>query len=183
MYRTVVDDNPGNFVVLDILSKLVQERIIFIDGPIDDIMANNVIGQMLYLDSQSNQPIKIYINSVGGDIVQGLAIYDVAKSMKSPIHTMGIGMVASMGAILVLMGSTRKALKHARFLLHQASGGFIGTYKELSIGVKEVEYLQNCIFDIIKEKTTLKNPEKDLLFDQWLSSEEALNINLITEII
>lgn len=183
MYRSIVEENPANIAVIDVLSKLVQERIIFIDGPIDDFMANNIISQMLYLDHISNNPINMYINTPGGDIMQGLAIYDVAKLLKSPVVTTGIGLVASMGAILMFCGDTRKSLKHTRFLLHQPSGGAIGTHKDMKITLAEVDLLEKQLYEIIKANTSVKNPEEDLLFDKWFGAEEALELGVITEII
>lgn len=182
-YRTIVEENPANIAVIDVMSKLVQERIIFIDGPIDDVMANNVISQMIYLDYISKNPIKIYINSPGGQITQGLAIYDVAKSIKSPIITIGIGQVASMGCILMFCGDERKSLEHTRFLLHQPSSGAGGTFKELTIHLNEVEILKEQIYSIIKQYTTIKEPDELLLFDKWFGAEEALSLGVITQII
>lgn len=181
--RTIVEERPENIAVMDVFSKLIQERIIFIDDVITEDLANGVVAQMLYLDSISNDKINIYINSTGGIVTQGLAIYDVSKLLKSPIRTVGMGQVASMAAVLMLMGKERCGLKNTRFMLHQPSGGFLGTTEENRRTMQEMEKLESILYDIIKEKTNIPNVEKTLLFDTWMGSEEALEYNLIDKIL
>lgn len=184
MYRTIVEESKQNVAIMDVFSKLVQQRIIFIDGPINDDLANAVIAQMLYLSSiDPAKQIDIYINSPGGSIVSGLAIYDVSQLIKTPIRTVCIGEASSMAAILMVMGVERCGLKHSRFMLHQASGGAIGSTEDLKTQLKEVELLQNSLYEIIKEKTNLKEIDEWLKFDRYFSSEEALEYGLITKIL
>jgi ATP-dependent Clp protease protease subunit len=183
MYRTIVEERPENIAVMDVFSKLIQERIIFIDGPIDDELANGVIAQMLYLDSISNDTINIYINTPGGMVTQGLAIYDVSFLIKSPIRTVGVGEACSMGAILMLMGKERCSLKHSRFMVHQPSGGAYGTAEDNRRTIEEMNRLEKVLYKIIKEKTTIKDVEETLLFDTWMDAEQALECGLINKIL
>lgn len=182
--RTIIEEKPGNIAVLDVFSKLIQERIIFIDGEIDDELANGVIAQMMYLNSQStDREIDIYINTPGGMVTQGLAIYDVAKLIKAPIRTLCIGQAASMGAILMLMGSTRRGLPHSRFMLHQISGSMRGSLEDMKISFEEGKIAQDSLYKILREKTTIPDLDKTLLTDFWMSSEEALSYGILTEIL
>lgn len=184
MYRTIVEESQQHVAVMDVFSKLIQERIIFIDGIIDDDLANGVIAQMLYLSAvNGDREISIYINSPGGQVTAGLAIYDVAKLIKTPIKTVCIGQAASMGCILMLMGTERCGLTHSRFMLHQVSGGVVGTFEDMKINLEEAQKAQNAIYKIIKEKTFLKSIDDELKFDKWFGSEEALEANIITKIL
>lgn len=183
MLRTIVEESPKNMAIMDVFSKLCQERIIFIDEPIDSELANGVIAQMLYLDSLNNKEISIYINTPGGSVSQGLAIYDVSKLINSPIRTVAIGETASMGAILLLMGSTRCALKHTRIMFHQPFSIFSGKASDLKVEMKELEIYQDYIYSIVKENTKFEDPEKSFISDLWLSPEEALKYGVITKIL
>lgn len=184
MIRTIVEESKQNVAIMDVFSKLIQQRIIFIDSPIDDKLSNGVIAQMLYLASSDNHSkIDVYINSPGGSITAGLAIYDVSRLINTPIRTVCVGEASSMAAILMLMGEERCGLKHSRFMLHQASGGAIGNTEDLKTQLKEIEILQNALYNIIKEKTNLKEVDEWLKFDRYFSSEEALEYGLITKIL
>lgn len=182
--RTIVDERSKNVAVMDVFSKLIQDRIIFIDDEIDSDLANGVIAQMLYLNSiDKKSPIHIYINSPGGSIIDGLAIYDISKIIEAPIRTICIGMAASMAAVLMLIGNERCALTHSRLMLHEPSSGAIGKVSDMKIQFKLTEDLQKVLYDIIKEKTTFENIEQLFQKDIWLNSEDALKYNLITKIL
>lgn len=183
MYRTIVEERPENIVVMDVFSKLVQERIIFIDNLITDELANGVIAQMLYLDSISQETINIYINSPGGDVCQGLAIYDVSKLINSPIRTVCMGIAASMAAVLMLMGERRDGLKHSRLMLHEVSDWIRGKASDIMIEIKEMELAQISLYEIIKEKTNINNPETLFIKDKWYSAEEALEYEILTKVL
>jgi len=185
MQRTIVEESPQPVAVMDVFSKLVQERIIYIDGVIDDDLANGVIAQMLYLSSQhaSDNTIHVYINSPGGSVTSGLAIFDIAKLIKVPIRTICVGQAASMGSILMLMGQERVGLKHSRFLLHQVSGGSIGKLEDIRIDYEEMKVLENYLYDIIAEYTSFENLPDYLKFDRWFGSDLALEKGLITKIL
>jgi ATP-dependent Clp protease protease subunit len=182
--RTIIDERTKHIAILDVFSKLVQERIIYIDGIIDDDLANGVIAQMLYLNSiDSDKKIDIYINSIGGSILAGLAIYDTAQVIECEINTICIGCAASMGAVLMLMGKERSILKHSRIMFHEASGYNIGKTKDVEVEIKLQKDLQNEIYNIIKEKTQLKNVEDLFKIDTWFTAKEALNEGIITKIL
>lgn len=182
--RTIVEESTSNLVIMDVFSKLIQQRIIFIDDVIDDEIANNVIAQMMYLDSiDSTKEISVYINTPGGVVVQGLAIFDVAKLIKAPITTVCIGQAASMGAVLMLMGKKRCGLKHSRIMLHQISGGLFGNLSSMQISLKEAELLQKMTFDIIKENTNIPNIDSLLKEDLWLDSVQAKEYGILTDIL
>lgn len=182
-FRTIVEKSQQNVAVMDVFSKLIQERIIFIDDVIDNTLANQVMAQMLYLNSINDKPINVYINTVGGNIIDGLGIYDVAKTLRCPIRTVCVGLAASMGSVLMLMGKERAGLKHSRYMIHQASGANIGNTEELKINLKVQESLQSDIFKIIEENTKLKNVEQNYKFDEWFTAEEALKQGILTEIL
>jgi len=182
-YRTIVEQSPENIIVMDVFSNLIKERIIYIGDLIDDELANGVIAQLIHLNSDSNDEIQIYINSPGGSIVAGLAIYDVAKLSKSPIKTVCVGMAASIAAVLMLVGDKRCGLKHSRFLLHQAAGGMVGTTEDTRIHYEEMVILQNMFYSIVKEKISIPNLEENLKFDMWFGSKDALENGMITEIL
>lgn len=184
MSRTIVEKNPENIAIIDVFSRLIQDRIIFIGEPIDDELANEVIAQMLYLDSKnSKEPINIYINTPGGHVSSGLAIYDVSNLIKAPIITTALGMCASMGVILLLMGNKRYATKHTRLMAHQPSGGAIGTASEIGITYDEIQKYKKDLYNIIESKTNITNSEELFRQDYWMSAEEALEKGFITKIL
>ena len=183
MPRTVVEERSKNIAVMDVFSRLIQDRIIFINDVIDDDLANEVIGQMLHLDGQNQKEINVYINSPGGSILSGLAIYDVSKLIKSPIRTICVGQACSMAAILMLMGEKRAGLKHSRVMLHEAGGWMRGKTKDLEVEFKLQKDLQNEVYDIVKEKTTITAPEDIFKIDKWYTAKEALDCNILTEIL
>lgn len=182
-YRTIVEQSPDNIAVMDVFSKLIQERIIFIDGVIDDDLANGVIAQMLHLDAEDDTPIDIYINSPGGDVYQGLAIYDVSKIISCPIRTVCVGMAASMAAVLMLMGDDRDGLKHSRIMLHEVSDWIRGKSKDVMVEVEEMRIAQKALYDIISEKTNLENIDKLFTLDTWFSANQALEAGILTKIL
>lgn len=181
--RTIVEERSKNVVVMDVFSKLIQERIIFIDDVIDDDLANGVIAQLLYLDSLSSNPIDIYINTEGGSVLDGLAIYDVANLIKSPIRTVCVGMAASMGAILMLMGTEREATKHSRIMLHQPSGRAWGSSDDIQIIHEEIQKYKKELYNIVEANTTLTNVEQLFKLDTWYTAEEALECGILTKIL
>lgn len=150
--RTIVEERSQNLVVMDVFSKLIQERIIFIDSVITANLANEIIAQLLILDADSNKPINIYINSPGGSVSNGLAIYDVAMNIKSPIRTICVGMAASMAAILMLMGKERCALKHSKIMMHEVSSEVEGKTKDIEVDFKRHKDYQHSLYEIVKEK-------------------------------
>jgi len=181
--RTVIDTSPGNIAVMDVFSKLIQNRIVFIDNDIDDELANGIIAQLLYLDFINNDNITIYINSSGGSVHSGLAIYDTINLLSSTVNTVCVGMAASMAAILLLSGKTRSATKHSRVMFHQPSAALVGKYDDLEIGYSQVAQLKKEMEIIVREKTLIKNPDDAFRLDKWYTSKEALEYSIITNIL
>ncbi len=184
--RTIVEERQRNVAIMDVFSKLVQERIIFIDDVIDDDLANGVIAQMLYLDSlDQEKPINIYINTPGGNVTAGLAIYDIAEKLTAPIRTVAMGKCCSMGVPLMLMGKERCATKRARFMIHQISSGTGGQLTDMKIDLRETEDLEKLSYDIIAEKTgqSYEQVEMDCERDFWMNAQQALEYGIITKIL
>ncbi len=179
MVRTVVEESSKNIIIMDVFSRLVKERILFIDGPIDDELANGIISQLIYLDSISKEDIQMYINSPGGSITSGLAILDTMNLIKSPIKTIGIGVAASMAAIILMNGAVRTCTPNCRIMLHQPSGGSIGTFKEMQISLEEMSTLKDIVYNIIANKTFITDINSSLLFDVWMSPSGAKSLNII----
>lgn len=182
--RTIVEERQKNIVIMDVFSKLVQERIIFIGEAIDSDLANAIIAQMLYLDSLDHKkPINVYINSPGGSIYAGLAIFDASELITAPIRTVCMGVAASMGAVLMLMGKERCITKRARMMLHQPSSGIVGTADEIRVEHEEVQLLKNQLYQLIEEKSNLRNAEQLFKLDTWYGAKEALEAGLVNKIL
>lgn len=170
-----------------IYEKLLKERILFIDGEINSKSASDIVAKLLYLDSESNDDIIIYINSPGGEISSGFMINDTIKFIKSDVQTVSLGTSASMAAILLLSGTKgkRKILPNSKVMLHDLSGGATGKFRDIMIEVKEMNQIHKKIFNIIKESTNLteKQIEENLRNDFWLDSEEALEYGIVDKIV
>ncbi len=172
----------------DIFSKLLEERIVFLVGPINDASANVVIAQILYLAAKNpNQDIKLYINSPGGSVTAGLAIYDTMQYVKCPISTICIGFTASMAAILLAAGEKRKryALPNAEILLHQVAGGVTGQAVEIEITARQILKIKDRLNKILSYHTNqdLKKVEKDTDRDFYLSAQEAQKYGVVDGVI
>ena len=172
----------------DIYSRLLKERIIFLSGPITDDLANAVIAQMLFLASQDEKKdIQLYINSPGGSVTAGLAVYDTMQYVKSPVATICFGLAGSMGAILLAAGEKGKrfALPNTEILLHQVAGGAVGQAIEIEITAKQIIKIKNKLNQILGYHTgrPLEQVEKDTDRDFYLSAEEAKEYGIIDEVI
>lgn len=183
MLRTIVEERSKNIVVLDVFSKLAQDRIVVVDGLINDELANNVIFQLMYLDSVSNEEITIIINSPGGYVYQGLGIIDVMRIIKSPVKTQVIGEAMSMAAIILACGDKRQSTKLATIMFHQPSGEAFGTFTEVETSYQEIKRLKDVLYDIIKEKTNIENPEEAFNKDTFYTAQTAKDLNIIDEIL
>jgi len=180
----VVEQTARGERAYDIYSRLLKERLIFIVGPVEDQMANLIVAQLLYLESENpDKDIQLYINSPGGAVTSGLAIYDTMQFVNCDISTICIGQAASMGALLLAGGSADKrfALPHSRIMVHQPSAGFQGQATDIEIHAKEVLELKRRLNEIMARHTgqTLKQIEKDLERDNFMSGEEAVKYGLI----
>ncbi|RKY33028.1 MAG: ATP-dependent Clp endopeptidase proteolytic subunit ClpP [Candidatus Omnitrophota bacterium] len=172
----------------DIYSRLLKDRIIFIGTPIDDNIANLVIAQMLFLQMEDvNKDINIYVNSPGGSVTSGLAIYDTIQFVKCDVATYCVGQATSMGALLLACGTKGKrfALPHSRIMIHQPWGGIQGVAEDISIHAKEILKMRDKINEIISKHTgrPLEKIQKDTDRDYFMSSEEAKEYGLIDEVI
>ena len=172
----------------DIFSRLLMDRIIFLGTPINDDVANVVIAQLLFLDSDNpGKDINIYINSPGGSVSAGLAMYDTMRFLRSPVSTICMGMAASMGCFLLAAGTSgkRSALPHARIMIHQPSGGAQGTAADIEIQAKEILYLRSKMNELMAKHTgrTVEQIERDVDRDRFMSSDEAKQYGLIDNVI
>jgi ATP-dependent Clp protease protease subunit len=183
----VIESSARGERAFDIYSRLLKERIIFLGDAIEDHVANLVIAQLLYLESEdSEKDISLYINSPGGVVTSGLAIYDTMQYLKAPVSTICIGQAASMGAILLAAGATGKryGLPNSRIMIHQGTSGFRGNTPDVEIQVKEVMHLTERLMTILAEHTG-QAPEKvrhDSERDYFMGAEEAKAYGLIDEV-
>lgn len=178
-----MEERPQNVAIMDVFSKLAQDRIIFIDDEITDDLANEIVAQLLIMNASSDEKITVFINSPGGSVYAGLAIYDIAKFIKCPIETVCIGNASSMGAFLMFMGEKRSATKHARIMFHQPSTRIIGTAEEIEIYNNQMQTLKKELYDIVQEHTTMTNLEELFRVDTWYTAKEALDLGIIHKIL
>lgn len=172
----------------DIFSRLLRDRIIFLSGEIDDTVANLVVAQLIFLEAEDpDKDIYLYINSPGGSITAGMAIYDTMQYIKCDVSTICIGMAASMGAFLMAAGQKgkRKALPNSEIMIHQPLGGMQGQATDIAIHAQRIIAIKDKMNKILSERTgqTLKKVQKDVERDYFMTSEEALEYGIIDEII
>lgn len=183
----VVFDNEKKNLGLDLYSKLLDNRIIFISGVIDDDISNTVIAELLYLDSVSNDDIYLYINSVGGSVSSGLAIYDTMNLVRSDICTLGIGTAASMGAFLLSSGTVGKrySLPNTNIMIHQVLSSFEGCTNNIKDSTDRIIELQKKLNKILSKNTkkSIKKIENDIKKDFYMSAVEACEYGLIDKIL
>lgn len=185
---TIVERSQRGERAYDIFSRLLEERIIFLAGPVTDMNANVVIAQMLYLVSKDpKRDIKLYINSPGGSVTAGLAIYDTMQYLKCPVSTICVGLAASMAAVLLASGTKGKrfALPNAEILMHQVAGGMQGQATDIEITAKQILYMKERLNKIISSHTgqPINKVEKDTDRDFYLTSDEAKKYGVIDEVI
>ena len=184
----VVEQTPRGERAFDIYSRLLKERIIFVVGPIDDHMANLVVAQLLFLESENpTKEINLYVNSPGGSVTAGLSVYDTMQFIKPSISTLCIGQAASMGAILLAGGSKKKrfALPNSRVMIHQPLGSFQGQATDFDIQAKEILNIRSRLNEILSKHTgqTLKKIQNDTERDNFMTSSDALKYGIIDEIL
>ena len=183
----IVDKETNGERSYDIFSRLLKDRIILLSGEIDDECANSVIAQLLYLDSLNNEEISLYINSPGGSVTSGMAIYDTMNFVKSDVSTICLGMAASMGAFLLSSGKKGKryALRNSEIMIHQPLGGAKGQATEIKIAAEQILKTKEKLNKILSENTgkDLKKVEQDTERDHFLDANEALDYGLIDKII
>ena len=172
----------------DIFSRLLMDRIVFLGSPIDDTVANIVIAQLLFLEADNpERDIYLYINSPGGLVSSGMAIYDTLQFLNAPVNTICMGMAASMGSFLLAAGTKgkRSALPHARIMIHQPSGGTQGTAADIEIQAREILYLRGKLNELYARHTgqPIESIEHDMDRDRFMSAEEAKTYGIIDHVI
>lgn len=184
----VVDGHGNEGRAYDIYSLLLKERIVFLNGQVEDRMANLIVAQLLFLDSQdSKRPINLYICSPGGSVYAGLGIYDTMQMIKAPVYTTAVGMTASMATVLLSAGAAGKryALPHATIHMHPAGGGAKGYTEDVRIAYQEQERTQAQLFHLVGKHTghTWREIEADFLRDRYMNAIQAVNYGLVDEIL
>ena len=185
---TIIEERQLNVASMDVFSRLMMDRIIFLGLPIDDYVANIIQAQLLYLDSSDpGKDIQIYLNSPGGSVSAGLGIYDTMQYISADVATICTGMAASMGAVLLTAGTKgkRSALKHSRIMIHQPMGGAEGPAADIEIVVKEIVKLKKELYEIISLHTgvPVEKVEKDSDRDYWMTAAEAKEYGMIDEVL
>jgi len=184
----IIEERQLNVASMDVFSRLMMDRIIFLGTPIDDYIANIVQAQLLFLESADpSKDIQIYFNTPGGSVHAGLGIYDTMQIISPEIATICTGMAASMGAVLLTAGSKgkRSALKHSRVMIHQPMGGASGQASDIEITAREITKLKKELYDIIAVHSgkTYEQVEKDADRDYWMTSTEAKEYGMIDEVL
>ena len=184
---TILEERQLNVTQMDVFSRLMADRIIFLGTEIDDTVANVIIAQLLYLSSQDPEaPITMYLNTPGGSVYDGLAIYDTMQYIPNEVQTVCTGLAASMGSVLLCAGEKGKrfALPHSRIMIHQPLGGAHGQASDIEITAKEILKLKGELYQIIADHSgkTTKQIEKDADRDHWMTANEAVAYGMIDDI-
>jgi ATP-dependent Clp protease protease subunit len=184
----IIEERPMNVAVMDVYSRLMMDRIIFLGYPLNDEVANIITAQMLFLESTDrHRDIQMYINCPGGSVYSGLGVYDTMQYITPDVSTICIGMAASMAAVLMCAGTKgkRTALKHARIMMHQPSGAIGGQASDIEITVNEIKKIKKELYDIISFHTgkPSKQVEKDCDRDFWMNATESKEYGLVDEVL
>lgn len=184
----IIEERQLNVAQMDVFSRLMMDRIIFMGTAVDDQVANIIQAQLLFLESvDAKKDIQIYLNSPGGGVYAGLGIYDTMQYINCDVATICTGMAASMGAVLLCAGAKgkRSALKHARVMIHQPMGGAEGQASDMEITVREIQKLKKELYDIISSHSSqpFDKVEKDGDRDYWMTAEEAKAYGMIDELL
>ena len=188
MTRSVIEERPQNFREIDVFSRLIMDRIVFLGTAVDDYIANILTAQMLFLESaDAKKDILLYINSPGGSVYAGLGIYDTMQYVNPDVATICTGLAASMGAVLLAGGAANKrsALPHARVMIHQPSGGAQGQSSDIEITAREILKLKKELYDILAQHTgkTYQEIYDNSERDYWMRADEAKEYGLIDEVL
>lgn len=188
MTRSVIEERPTNFREIDVFSRLIMDRIIFLGMQVDDNIANIITAQLLFLQSvDAKKDISLYINSPGGSVYAGLGIYDTMHYVTPDVGTICTGLAASMGAVLLAGGAEKKrsALPHARIMIHQPMSGMQGQASDMEISLKQTLSVKEDLYKILSKHSgkTYKQVEKDSDRDFWMRAEEAKEYGLIDEVL
>lgn len=188
MTPNIIEERPMNVAVMDVYSRLMMDRIIFLGYPVNDEVANIITAQLLFLDSTDRtRDINMYINSPGGSVYSGLGVYDTMQYVTPDVATICIGMAASMACVLLGAGTKTKraALKHSRIMMHQPSGAIGGQASDIEITVNEIRKLKNELYSVVNYHTgkAIDQIEKDFDRDKWMTATEAKEYGLIDEVL
>lgn len=188
MTRSVIEERPGNFREIDVFSRLISDRIIFLGMAIDDNIANIITAQLLFLESTDpKKDIIMYINSPGGSVYAGLGIYDTMQYIRPEVATICTGLAASMGAVLLASGETgkRSALPHSRIMIHQPLGGSQGQAADMEISLKQILEVKKDLYEILAKHSgkSYKQIEKDSDRDYWMRAADAKKYGLVDEVL
>lgn len=180
----VLEESQLNATAVDVFSRLMADRIIYLGSGIYEEEANVIVAQMLFLNSQSYDPIQLYINSPGGCVRSGMAIYDTMQLIKSPVYTVCAGYAASMGAVLLSGGDKRGSMPHSSIMIHQVSGGTIGQATDMEIALRETQRCKKMLSDIIASNCNqpLEKVIQDMERDYWMDPYEAQEYGLIDNV-
>jgi len=189
-YPAYIEKDRNGEKAYDVYSRMMKDRIVFLTGVVDEDMANHLVASLLLLESQNNKaPIYMYVNSPGGAIVHGMAIYDTMQLIQSPVHTIVFGQACSMGSFLAQAGEKghRMILPHARTMIHQPSGGASGMQSDIEIQYKEITKMKHMLTELYVEHNTrgktYEEFERDMDRDTFLSAEETVEYGLADEVI
>ncbi len=185
---TVIEERQLNVVGMDVFSRLMMDRIIFMGVPINDYVANVIQAQLLFLDSADpKRDIQMYINSPGGSVIDGLGIYDTMQYVNPDVATICTGLAASMGAVLLSAGTKgkRTCLKHSRVMIHQPSGGMQGQFSDMEISYKLIKAMKKELYEVLASHTgqDYAKIEEDCDRDNWMTAEEARDYGLVDEVL
>jgi len=188
MTRAVIEERPTNFREIDVFSRLIMDRIIFLGMTVEENISNIITAQLLFLEStDSKKDILLYINSPGGSVYAGLGIYDTMQYVSPDVATICTGMAASMGAVLLSGGTKgkRSALKHSRIMIHQPSGGMQGQASDMEITLKQMQELRKDLYNILSHHTgkSYEQIQKDSDRDKWMRAAEAKDYGIIDEVL
>ena len=188
MTRSVIEERPTRFAEIDVFSRLIMDRIIFLGMQVEENIANIITAQLLFLESvDSKKDILLYVNSPGGSVYAGLGMYDTMQYVNPDVATICTGMAASMGAVLLSGGAAgkRSALPHARIMIHQPSGGMQGQSRDMEITLKQMQELRKDLYNILAKHSgkSYKDIEKDSDRDYWMRAAEAKEYGLIDEVL
>ena len=184
----IVEERNLNMTVVDVYSRLMMDRIIFLSGEVNGDKMDTIVAQMLFLDSLNHDPIHLYINSGGGECYSGLQLVSVMRYIKSPVYTTVLGLAASMAAVIASSGEKghRKALPYSRFMIHQPSSGVgYSTFRDQQIHLKEMESLKYDLYEVLAQNSNLSVDEIERLCDRdnWMKAPEAIELGFLDEVV
>ena len=184
----IVEERQLNATVLDVYSRLMMDRIIFLSGEVNADKMDTIVAQMLFLESLNHEPINLFINSGGGECYSGLELVSVMRYIKSPVYTTVLGLAASMGAVIASNGEKgyRKAFPYSRFMVHQPSSGVgYSTFRDQQIHLKEMESLKHDLYEVLSQNSGQSIEEIESLCDRdnWMKPQEAIKLGFLDEVV